>query len=69
MPATINYTIEVLHPDTGAPISLNVKKFNDWDQVTNQIIADKKQFVDMAHCTMKYWANDSQNTINGSFGA
>lgn len=69
MQLVIRYTLEVLHPATGEPLALRVRRFNDWSEVETQIIADKKQFVDMAHCTMKYAANDSQVELTGSYGA
>lgn len=70
MQPKISYTIEVLHPVTGKPISLKVSRFDNWDQVQLQIFADKRQFVDMAKCTLKYSANDGTTVeLTGSYGA
>lgn len=69
MQPKIQYTIEVFHPNTGAPIIKPQRyTFENWDQVQVQIEADKRHFVDMAHCTMKYSANDTTVELTGSYG-
>jgi hypothetical protein len=65
----IIYTIEVIHPETRKPISLKARTLQTWDQVQAQIEADKRHFVDMAHCIINYTANDNQAQLSGTFGA